>query len=66
MLQTDIADHNHLGTAGLTRNEMHSGLGNCKALGQVAQELLVGRSVYRRCSQSYAHHVTVKAGNLGA
>jgi hypothetical protein len=64
MLQTDIADHNHLGTAGLTRNEMHSGFGNCKAFGQVAQELLVGRSIHRSCCQSDAYQVSVNTRNL--
>ena len=66
MLQTDIADHNHLGTAGLTRNEMHSGFGNCKASGQVAQKLLVGRSIHRSCCQSDAYQVSVDTRNLSA
>jgi hypothetical protein len=64
MLQTDIADHNHLCTAGLTRNEMHSRFGNCKAFGQVAQELLVGRSVHRSCGQSNAYQISVDTRNL--
>jgi hypothetical protein len=64
MVQTDIADHNHLGTAGMTRNQMHSGVGDCEAFGQVAQELLVGRSIHRSGCQSDAYQVSVETRNL--
>jgi hypothetical protein len=64
MLQTDIADHNHLCPAGLTRNQMYSRFGNCKAFGQEAQELLVGCSIHWSCSQSNAYQISVYSPKL--
>jgi hypothetical protein len=64
MLQTDIADHNHLCSAALTRNQMYGRFGNCKTVGEEVQEFLVGRSIHGSCRQSNAYQVSVDTRKL--
>jgi len=64
MLQTDIADHNHLCPAGQTRNQMYSRFGKLQGVRPGAQELLVGCSIHGAAASRNAYQISVDTHKL--